>query len=337
MIKKTDIIFLKKLTFRKVFNAVKIYLSYIFSIIFKFSKRWGYPVSISIEPTATCNLHCPECPSGTDELTRFKGNIDFSLFRKVIDETAPYLLNLILYFQGEPFFNKDIFKLIEYASVKKKIYSVTSTNGHFLTAEIARKIVLSGLDKIIISLDGTTQETYERYRRGGDLETVLSGIRNLISQREKLQSQTPIIVIQFLVFKFNEHEIEPVKELCKDLKVDRLELKSAQIYDFEKNSDLIPDIEKYSRYKKNANGKFEIKSKLKNHCRRLWEANVITNKGEVLPCCFDKDAKYSAGNVKEYKFSEIKNNIAAVSFREKLLKSRKQIDICRNCTEGLKK
>ncbi len=335
MIKKADILFLKKLTFKKIFNAVKVYLSYVFSIVFKLPQRRGYPVSISIEPTATCNLHCPECPSGNGELTRFKGNINFELYKKIIDETAPYLLNLILYFQGEPFLNKEIFKLIEYASLKKNIFTSISTNGHYSDTENAEKIIRSGLDKIIFSLDGVKQETYEKYRVGGQFETVISGIKNIVHQRDSLKSKTPFIVVQFIVFKFNEHEIEAVKKLCKTLKVDKLELKSAQIYDFNKNVSLIPTVEKYSRYKKNAEGNYEIKSKLKNRCRRLWEANVITNIGEVLPCCFDKDAKYSAGNINEFKFSEINNNIAAVSFRKKLLKNRKQIDICRNCTEGL--
>jgi len=119
MIKKADIIFLKKLTFKKVFNGVKIYLNYFLSIIIKQSKRWGYPVSISVEPTATCNLHCQEFLSGTGELKRFKGNINFPLYKNIIDEFAPYLLNLILYFQGEPFLNKNIFKIFEYASLKK--------------------------------------------------------------------------------------------------------------------------------------------------------------------------------------------------------------------------
>lgn len=327
--------FFKGLTIRKIYNVFLVYFSYFFSILFKSPKRWGYPLSLSVEPTATCNLHCPQCPSGTGELTRFRGNIDFSLYKKIIDESAPYLFNLILYFQGEPFLNNDIFNLIEYASVKKKIFTVTSTNAHFIDKKTAEKVVLSGLDKIIISLDGATQETYEKYRKGGQFETVVSGIKNLVSQRKKLNSKTPIIVIQFLVFKFNEHETAAVKKLCKELKADKLELKSAQIYDFKKNSDLIPSIGKYSRYRKNIEGEYEIKSKLKNRCRRLWEASVITNMGEVLPCCFDKDAKYSFGNIRELKFSEINNNVASVSFRKELLHNRKQIDICSNCTEGL--
>ena len=336
MIKKETILFLKKLTLKKFINSVKVYASYFFSITVKYPKRFGYPISISVEPTATCNLHCPECPSGNGELTRFKGNIDFLLYKKIIDEAAPYLLNLILYFQGEPFLNKEIFKLIEYASVKKKIYTIISTNGHFLDDETSKKIIRSGLDKIIISLDGTTPETYEKYRKNGQFETVISGIKSIVSQKEKLKSKTPVIVIQFLVFKFNEHQIRDIKELSRELKVDKLELKTAQIYDFEKDKELIPSIEKYSRYRKNTNGNYEIKSKLKNRCRRLWEASVITNTGEVLPCCFDKDAKYSGGNINLFNFKATNNNEKTVNFRKNLLKNRKQIDICRNCTEGLK-
>ena len=337
MIKKADIIFLKKLTFKKVFNAVKIYLNYFLSIIIKQSKRWGYPVSISVEPTATCNLHCPECPSGTGELKRYKGNIDFFLYKNIIDEFAPYLLNLILYFQGEPFLNKDIFKIFEYASLKKKIFTSTSTNGHFLDLEAAQKTVESGLDKLIISIDGTTQEIYEKYRKGGDLETAIQGIKNIVFWREKLKSETPYIVIQFIVFRFNEHQISEIKKLSKELKVDKLEFKSAQIYDNRNVGSLIPSIRKYSRYEKKSDGEYHIKSKLKNRCKRLWESAVITNFGDVLPCCFDKDADYVSGNIQKERFSDINNNSVSVTFRKKLLKNRKQIDICKNCTEGLRK
>jgi len=329
------ILFLKKLSFKKLLNTCRVYASYYLSVFFKYSKRRGYPLSISVEPTTTCNLQCPECPSGNGELTRFRGDIDLSLFKKITDEFAPYLLNLILYFQGEPFLNKEIFKLFEYASVTKKIFTTTSTNGHYLNSENAEKTVKSGLDKIIISIDGTTQDIYEQYRKNGQLNTIIKGINNLVYWRKKLQYSTPYIVIQFIVFRFNEHQINDIKKLSKELKADKLELKSAQIYDFTKNSHLIPTNSKYSRYKRNTDGNYEIKSRLKNRCKRLWESTVITNTGDVLPCCFDKDAQYISGNLKDKDFAEINNNETIISFRRKLLKNRKQIDICRNCTEGL--
>lgn len=328
-------IIIKKLTFKKTVNAIKLYLSYLLSVIFKTSIRRGYPVSISVEPTSVCNLECPECPTGKKELTRFKGNIDFDLYKKIIDELSPFLMNLILYFQGEPFLNKDIFKLIEYSAKEKNVFTTTSTNGHYLDEEYAEKTVRSGLDRLIISMDGTTQEVYEQYRKNGELDKVKEGIKTIAYWKKRLNSKTPFIIIQFLVFKFNEHQIEEIKELSRDSGADKTELKSAQVYDYENDTTFIPAIKKYSRYKKDINGKYIIKNKLKNRCKRMWESSVITNTGDVLHCCFDKDADYSYGNLKDASFKEINNNSAALKFRKKLNTSRRQIDICKNCTEGL--
>jgi len=332
---KLLILIIKKLSLKKLINATKVYISYLLSIVCKTSKRFEFPLSVSVEPTSICNLKCPECPTGLDELTRYKGHIDFNLYKKVIDELSPYLMNLILYFQGEPFLNKDIFKLIEYSSKTKKVFTITSTNGHYLDYNTAKRTVKSGLDKLIISIDGTSQEVYEKYRKNGNLEIVIQSVKNIISAKKELKSKTPFIVIQFLVFKFNEHQIPEIKKLSKELKVDKLELKSAQIYDFKNDVDFIPKNNKYSRYRKNKDGDYIIKSKLKNKCERLWVSSVITNTGEVLPCCFDKNAKYSFGNISDNSFKSLNNNDEAIKFRKAFLADRKQIDICKNCTEGL--
>ncbi len=326
---------LKKITIRKLFNALKLYLNFIVSSIFKSSRIHAKPISISIEPTSNCNLHCPECPTGTGELTRLKGNINFNIYKKAIDELSPYLINLILYFQGEPFLNPDIFKLIEYSAKKKNIFTATSTNGHFLNSENAKKTVKSGLDKLIVSIDGTTQDIYQKYRKSGNLETVIQSVKNIVFWKKELKSKTPFLVIQFLVFKFNEHQIPEIRKLSKKLKANKLEIKTAQIYNFKDATDLIPQNKKYTRYKKDETGKYKIKSKLKNKCKRLWESAVITNTGDVLPCCFDKDAKYSFGNISKNSFQKIQNNNKALKFRQQLLSDRKKIDICKNCTEGL--
>jgi len=327
---------INKLSLKKIFNAISLRISYLLSKILKTNLRFGFPLSISIEPTSICNLKCLECPTGLDKLTRYKGHIDFNLYKKTVDELSPYLINMILYFQGEPFINKDIFRLIEYASIVKKVFTISSTNGHFLDTDTSKKIVKSCLDKLIISIDGTSQEVYEKYRKNGNLETVIQGVKNIVSAKQKTKSKTPYIVIQFLVFKFNEHQIPEIKKLSKELGVDKLELKSAQIYKFKNDTDFIPSNKKYSRYKKTENDTYKIKSKLKNKCKRLWEASVITNTGEVLPCCFDKDAKYSFGNIKDETFGNINNNNKSLNFRKLLLTNRKDIDICKNCTEGLK-
>ncbi|MBN1252643.1 MAG: SPASM domain-containing protein [Bacteroidales bacterium] len=327
--------FLKKLTIKKAFNFLKLLISFNISNILKRPFYWGMPSGISIEPTNLCNLFCKECPTGNQTLNRKKGNIDLEIYKKAINELSSYLTNVILYFQGEPYLNKLLFKMISYAN-SKNIYTSTSTNGHFLDEENSIKTIKSGLDELIISIDGITQEVYENYRVGGSLEKVISGINNIVKAKKKLKSKKPFVIIQFLVLKTNEHQIKEIKKLSKALGVNKLQLKSAQIYDYKNNSLLIPDIQKYSRYKKQKDGSFEIRSKLKNKCWRMWTNPVITIEGDVIPCCFDKDAKYKMGNIKEESFEKIWRNKNYCNFRKRILKSRKNIDMCRNCTEGLR-
>jgi len=323
--------FVKKIKLKKIINFLKLYISYLLSVTFKKAFKFGNPYSISIEPTTMCNLKCPQCPTGKQELTRPKGFISFNSFKIIIDQIYPYLLNLFLYFQGEPLLNRDLFKLITYAN-SKNIFTVTSTNGHYLNEENCKNIVYSKLDKIIISLDGTNQASYKKYRKNGNFEKVIKGINKLTETKLKLNSKTPFIEIQFIVLKTNEHQINDFKKLCKDLKINKISLKSAQIYNYQNDNEFIPNIKKYSRYVKE-NDSWEIKNKLKNKCWRLWNSSVITWNGEVLPCCFDKDAKYSFGNVLNQNFKKIIKNEKFYLFANKLLTNRKSIDICNNCSE----
>ena len=331
MSKKLILIFVKKLSFAKIFNSIKVFFSFLISSISKKAYRWGKPLSISIEPTTACNLSCPECPIGNNSLKRNKGQIDIDLFKKTIDSSKKHLLNIFLYFQGEPFLHKNIFEMISYAN-KKKVYTATSTNGHFLSKDNSLKIIYSKLDKLIISLDGTTQDVYSQYRVNGKLSQVIKGIENLIRIKEEQKSKKPFIELQFLVLKTNEHQIEEIKKLAKKLKVDKLALKTAQVYNYENDVTFIPENKKYNRYCK-TNDKWIQKGKQRNRCWRLWNSVVITWDGNVLPCCFDKDAKYSFGNIKNEKFKKIIKNEKFKSFANKVLTNRQDIDICRNCSE----
>ena len=328
--------FLSKLTIRRIWNATKVFSSYQVTKIFKKPVQWGLPVSISFEPTTSCNLRCPECPSGLREFTRPRGMLKKDFFFKTIDEISKDILYLIFYFQGEPFLNKNFLEMVSYAS-KKGLYTATSTNAHFLTDEMAKKTVESGLDRLIISLDGTTQDVYQQYRREGDIEKVLQGARNIVKWKKELKSKKPFVFFQFLVVKPNEHQIEEIKRLGKEIGVDQVRFKTAQVYDYENDpNQLIPSIAKYSRYKKDGHGKTTVKNGLSNHCWKLWHSNVITWDGLVVPCCFDKDAMHQLGNLKMQSFKEIWHNDNYRQFRHELMTSRQNIDICANCSEGLK-
>ena len=256
-------------------------------------------------------------------------------FKKTIDDIYKDILYLIFYFQGEPYLNKNFLEMVKYAS-SKGIYTATSTNAHYLTDEVAKKTVESGLDRLIISIDGTTQEVYQQYRRGGRVDKVIAGARNIVKWKKELNSKTPFVFFQFLVVKPNEHQVEEIKTLGKEVGVDEVRFKTAQVYDYENDpNQLIPENEKFSRYKKNKEGKHEAKNKLANHCWKLWQANVITWDGVVVPCCFDKDASHQLGDLKNQSFKEIWKNDDYKKFRKDIMTSRKNIDICANCSEGV--
>jgi len=322
-----------KLSPRKVFNGLKLLSGYYLSRLTKKDMQWGKPISISIEPTTSCNLRCPECPSGLRSFTRPTGMLTFEIFKKAIDELKHDLLYLILYFQGEPYLNRSFFEFVNYAS-KQNIYTSTSTNAHYLDDVNSRKTVESGLDRLIISIDGATQETYEQYRVGGSLTKVIDGTKNIVKWKKELNSKTPQLVFQFLVVKPNEHQVAEVKKLANELGVDKVAFKTAQIYDYQNGSPLIPENEKFSRYRKKNNGHYSIKNKLLNQCWKMWHSCVMTWDGKITPCCFDKDASHQFGNITDASFSEIWKNQKYSQFRRAILKSRKEIDICQNCTEG---
>ena len=333
--KKDTLNLLSKLTISRVWNGIKVWCSYSISRWTGKPIQWGLPFSISFEPTTSCNLRCPECPSGLRAFSRPIGMLQKNFFKETIDDIHHQLLYLIFYFQGEPYLNPDFLEMVKYAS-SKKIYTATSTNAHYLNDENAKKTVESGLDRLIISIDGTTQDIYQQYRIGGNLDKVIEGAKNIVKWKKKLNSSTPFVFFQFLVVKHNEHQIEDIKQLAKSIGVDEVRFKTAQVYDYENDpNQLIPSIEKYSRYKKNSAGKFTPKNKMANRCWKLWHANVITWDGIVAPCCFDKDASHQLGNLKNEPFKNIWQNQQYKKFRSSIMKSRKNIDICSNCSEGI--
>ncbi len=330
----TDIVrMIRHLSILKVFNTALLFISYFISKWLKKPMVWGKPMSVSIEPTTACNLRCPECPSGLRSFTRPEGNLKSDFFRSTIDEMHPTLNTLMFYFQGEPYINPHFLDMVSYAEAKG-IYTITSTNGHFLSDENIKKTLDSNLSRLIISIDGTTQDTYEQYRIGGNIDKVIDGTRRLVRARNGRKQNYPHIIFQYLVVRPNEHQIPEVYKLAKVLGVDEVRLKTAQVYDYAQGNDLIPLNPKYSRYKAHAAGFYSIKNDLLNQCWRMWQACVITWDGLVVPCCFDKDATHRLGDLKKQTMSEIWHGEKYNTFRSSLLRSRKEIDICKNCTEG---
>ncbi len=273
--------FMSKLTPGRAWNAVQVLSSYYYSRITGSPVPVGMPISISFEPTTSCNLRCPECPSGLRSFTRPTGMLELLLYKKVLDELSSKLLYLILYFQGEPYLHPQFFELVQYAAKK-----------------------------------------------------IIEGARNIVKWKKELKSSTPHVIFQFLVVKHNQHQIQELKQLAKEIGVDEVGLKTAQVYEYEEGNELIPDIDKYSRYKKTSEGKWEVKHSLDNHCWKMWHSCVVTWDGKVVPCCFDKDAHHSMGELSKHSFSNVWKSEPYMQFRSSLLRSRSEIEMCKNCTEG---
>lgn len=326
---------LRVLSVSRVWNLIRLRLSYHWSRFTGKSVHTGMPYALSIEPTTACNLGCPACPSGLKEFTRPTGKTDLKQHENWLQQVQKNTFYINYYFQGEPFLHPQFLELIR-AAKRRKIYTSTSTNAHFIDRRKAEEIVLSGLDRLIISIDGLTQETYSSYRVHGQLEKVLEASRQLVAAKRKLNSTTPFLIFQFLVVKANEHEIEQLQTLADTTGIDEVRFKTAQVYDYENGNELIPKNEKYSRYIRKKDGTYRVKYKGGNHCWRSWSSAVITWDGQIVPCCFDKDARHTLGNLKYTSFSEIWKNDRYTEFRNNILSDRNSIEICTNCSEGAK-
>jgi radical SAM protein with 4Fe4S-binding SPASM domain len=295
---------------------------------------WGMPISYSIEPTNHCNLKCPECPSGLGSLTRPLGLLKFQEFKKLVDEIKNSGFYIQLFFQGEPYLNKHLPEMIKYGQLNK-IYVSISTNGHFITEKNADKILDNAPDKLIFSIDGLDEESYQKYRVGGSFKQADEGLRALTERKKLRKLKRPFVELQFIVMKQNEDQIDKVKKYAKETGVDKVVFKTMQVTSFENAIEYLPENPEFRRYLVD-DETFRIKNKLKDHCFALWRTSVITWDGKVVPCCFDKDADYELGILNGKSFSDIWKADKYQQFRNKVLQSRKSVSMCTNCTEGLK-
>lgn len=326
---------MRTLTFRRLVNLIQLSLSFRLTKWKLSQTHLGQPFALSIEPTTACNLSCPACPSGLKSFSRPTGKIDLAFHETIIASLKKSVFYINYYFQGEPFLHPQFLTLIKTAKAAN-IYTATSTNGHFISDKNALAIVDSGLDRLIISIDGLTQETYASYRVDGELKKVISATKSLIEAKKQRGSATPYLIFQLLVLKTNEDQIDALNDLAKTLGVNEVRFKTAQFYAYENGNELMPSNEKYSRYIKKRDGSYRVKYYGGNHCWRMWSSSVITWDGKVVPCCFDKDAQHALGELKTEEFDAIWNGATYQQFRTAVLTNRNDIDICTNCSEGAK-
>lgn len=317
---------IRYISLSKIWNILRLQKFYRKAKHGNFSTEVPPPSFANYEPTNICNLACEMCPSGKGMLKRPRGTADMELYKKFILENRHSLTNIMLHFQGEPLMFQQLGEMISFAR-QNRIHTMFSTNGQLLAQNIDL-IRNARPDHIIVSLDGLTDETYTKYRVGGKVQNVFDGLEKL---SQLPANDRPYIELQFLVFSHNEHEIPDLQKLKNKYRIDKITLKTAQIYD-ESQIEFLPNDQKYSRYNI-SNGKFKLKKSQENHCKRLIFGTTICFDGRVVPCCFDKDADYEFGNISSQKLAEIRNSEKFRNFVKLAFTQRNGIDICNNCTE----
>ncbi|MFB6343470.1 radical SAM/SPASM domain-containing protein [Saccharicrinis sp. FJH62] len=318
---------LGSLTAKRLSNLFLLYGSHGLSKLLKRNLHRGKPAYLTLETTNSCNLSCPECVTGMNGLKRATSWMSAGDAAKVIAQTKAHAIVANLYFQGEPLLNPDLFKIIAETS-DAGIYSIISTNAQNLTPEKAEQLVENGLNKIVVSMDGLTQETYAKYRVRGKLQHVLDGIANLVEARKKYKSVFPLIEVQFIVFRFNEHEIPEARKKVYDLGVDRFFLKTAQFYDAERAKDWMPLESRYARYRSSDNSR--IKNSAASGCKKMWTSMVVCSGGETALCCMDKNASFSPGKIQDGSTDRIWQGHKMRQFRQRVAEG-EYLSICRNC------
>lgn len=297
------------------------------------------PTFVSVEPANFCNLRCPECPVGMANGHPQSGKAEMlrpEVWKTLLREIAPYAHTMQFYFQGEPLLNPDLPKMIHEAH-EAGLYTIVSTNAQGITFGLAEALVRSGLNRIIVSLDGISQQSYSAYRVGGDIEKVREALRLLHDVKQRLGSRTPVIEWQCLRLHTNEHEWAEMRRVYRRWGADRITLKTAQLYDYANGNPLMPADTRYARYTIGKDGKYHLKQSLWRRlwgisapCCRLWSGCVITTSGEVLPCCYDKAHAHPFGNILTASFATLFHSSVANGFRYSVLRN-KDIAICRNC------
>ncbi|NIN66814.1 MAG: radical SAM protein [Anaerolineae bacterium] len=291
-------------------------------------RPWGWPTHLQIEPDARCNLRCVICPVTTG-MDRHTGSMEFRIFRKLIDQIGDYVFLILLWDWGEPFLNPSIYDMISYAR-GRGIKVVCSTNGQLLAKhEHAEEVIRSGLDTLIVAVDGISQQTYELYRQGGDLESVLEGIRKVVARKRQLNSARPLINLRFLLMKHNEHEVPQLKDLAASLGVDVLTLKTLNPYG--DHTELIPQNERYRRFTYTGEAQAPIRRR-HNPCKQLWNMPAIHWNGTVALCTCDYDEKCGFGELETDSFRDIWYGDAYRRIRHQFRSEWQSIPLCNACS-----
>lgn len=296
-------------------RSINKYINDVQSYIFRNAKIIGYPTRICIDPTNYCQLFCPLCPTGNHKKNVKKGNLTYQNYLKLINEIGDYLYKITFYNWGEPLFNPELFLCVKDAA-NRGIRANISTNLNYYTDAILRDLVESNLYKLTISLDGASQDTSEVYRKNGDFQKVIAGIRKINKIKEELNTPYPILLWQYILMSHNKNEVEQAKSLAKELNMEfRLKAVSLEDDSVQQQKKWYPKNKEYQKIVHDANSR----KPYIDRCIELWNSPVINWDGALFPCCHVFGDEYSMGNVFTDGFKKTWNNQKMISARKAVM------------------
>lgn len=260
------------------------------------------PYLLIIDPCNYCNLRCPLCPTGRNELGRPQGMMSFECFRRYFDQHSPYAFEVYLHNWGESLINKDVYKMIEYAQ-RHNVGTNLSSNLVIINPSDMDKLLDSGLEYLVVSLDGVDQESYSQYRVRGDYERVVKNLRELIKRRNARGQKTPIIEWQYIIMRHNQNRVQEAEALAKEIGVDLLRFIPVGLpYDAPNRKELAAQWFPTSMQgRKEGDDQQQFgQSGRPGPCFYLYRSMVINPDGGISPCCVvyrkDRDFAHSQDN-----------------------------------------
>jgi radical SAM protein with 4Fe4S-binding SPASM domain len=290
----------------------------------------GRPMNVTLEQINVCNLECPVCETGAGILGRSPGHMSTAKFRRIVDEISPHTNTLMFYFMGEPFLNKYSYEMIRYAKTSGIPFVETCTNGDFVDPV---RLVSSGLDKVSFQIGGLTQETHEIYRKNGNLERVLSNLRDTIYQK-RIQRSRLQIDVGFIVMKHNEHQVDRFRRTMLELGVDRALIVDPCVRTISQGNQFLPNNKDYWLYDQTAYERGILKPKVvpKNSCPWIYYSVAIHVNGDVVPCCRDPKGEEVMGNIFRERLVDIWNSPQYRNFRHRIMHNQSSVGICKLCS-----
>ena len=316
---------LERIPSHKIMNLLKCG----FNSMMPFDRCLGLPPSIQIEPTNICNLNCPLCPTGSKYGKRKGGFMSLEIFRRILDEVGDFLISVILYGWGEPFLNRELPEMIAECTARN-ILTITSTNGNCtITIEDALRVVDSGLSVLVIALDGSNQETYQRYRSGGNVEKVKHFASLIQEAKTRRGSGRPYTNLRAVVNRGNEEDLHNIEKVARTLGMNMFSVKSLGNLTvntpYKTFEPLRKDWRRYEKQDKKHRGKSLFK------CPFPFRQPTIFWDGTVVGCEFDYTLENPWGTIEEQRFSQIWNCLEAQTLRKNIRKGKNRTRFCKIC------